>query len=320
MAIYFPNYNPTYSASKKSEPLTTRTRFGDGYEQRVNFGFNQNPKEWSLSFNVSEEDADVIEGFLNARALDCQPFDWTPPDSSTSRRWICSSWTRELFSVDRSKIDVTFKQVFEPPSPLIYGYARGSSQFIGLTYTPGAAIYPGYAPGSSSQISLAFASGSAGIPAFAPGVNLQISVSLIPGAPIPPGYAPGANLQLALAFAPGEAFVPGNGPGANLQITLALASGAATGSSGGVPTGDGSTFWQYWKYNEADERILLYEDEPAAPAAGDGAAYWSDWRPFDDEFFFYGQDAAAASSDMPAYWNRWQSWTEDPPLIFEESA
>ena len=309
---------PDFPATRNQDTLVSSLKLGDGYNQNIAFGFNAQQDIWTLQFNNrTNAERDAIRTYLRGAAR-VSSFQWQTPLGNTAR-FICKDWTVRYEGFNNNSINLTFTRVFEPPSPLIYGYARGSSQFIGLTYTPGAAIYPGYAPGSSSQISLAFASGSAGTPAFAPGVNLQISVSLIQGAAIPPGYAPGANLQLTLAFAPGEPLVPGNGPGANLQITLALASGAATGSGGGgVATADSSAFWQYWKYNEADERILLYEDEPATPAAGDGAAYWSDWRPFDDEFFFYGEDAAA-SGDMPAYWNRWQSWTEDPPLIFEQS-
>jgi phage-related protein len=110
----FPSYKPTYSASKKSDPRITTVQFGDGYQKRVAFGLNQNPKEWSLSFNVKDSDANIIEAFLDARAADAANFDWTPPDSSTSYKWVCPSWTRELFDFQRSTINVTFKQVFEP--------------------------------------------------------------------------------------------------------------------------------------------------------------------------------------------------------------
>jgi phage-related protein len=110
----FPNYNPTYSATKSSQPKIRTTQFGDGYQQRVTFGLNQNPKEWRLSFNVTDDDADVIEAFLDARAADAASFTWTPPDEAVSYKWICPSWTRELFNFDRSKIDATFTQVFEP--------------------------------------------------------------------------------------------------------------------------------------------------------------------------------------------------------------
>lgn len=109
----FPNYQPTYSANKRSEPRVRVAQFGDGYEQRVTFGINQNPKEWTLSFNVSDEDADVIEAFLDARAADAASFDWTPPGANTSYKWVCPAWNREFFDFQRSRIDATFRQVFE---------------------------------------------------------------------------------------------------------------------------------------------------------------------------------------------------------------
>jgi phage-related protein len=110
----FPAYEPTYSATKSSQPKIRTAQFGDGYQQRVTFGLNQNPKEWSLSFSVSDADADIIEAFLDARAADAASFDWSPPGDANTYKWICNSWTRELFDFERSKVDVTFMQVFEP--------------------------------------------------------------------------------------------------------------------------------------------------------------------------------------------------------------
>jgi phage-related protein len=110
----FPTYNPVYSASKSSEPRIRTAQFGDGYQQRVTFGLNQNPKEWNLTFDVTDTDADIIEAFLDDRAADAASFDWTPPDSTTSYKWICPSWNRELYEFERSKITATFRQVFEP--------------------------------------------------------------------------------------------------------------------------------------------------------------------------------------------------------------
>jgi len=110
----FPDFDPTYSATKTSKPAVRTVQFGDGYQTRLSYGLNQNPKEWSLSFNVSEADADVIEAFLDARAADSASFDWSPPDTASTYKWVCPGWTREMFSPDRSRIDVTFRQVFEP--------------------------------------------------------------------------------------------------------------------------------------------------------------------------------------------------------------
>jgi phage-related protein len=110
----FPSYRPVYTASKSSEPKTRVTKFGDGYEHRTTFGLNQNPKEWTLTFDVTDSDADTIEAFLDARAADAASFDWTPPGSNTSYKWVCPSWSRELYELQRSKINATFRQVFEP--------------------------------------------------------------------------------------------------------------------------------------------------------------------------------------------------------------
>lgn len=110
----FPDYDPVYSATKRSEPKTRTTQFGDGYQQRVSFGLNQNPKEWSLTFDLCDYEADVIEAFLDARAEDARSFDWVPPDTNQSYKWICRSWSREMYELDRSRISVTFSQVFEP--------------------------------------------------------------------------------------------------------------------------------------------------------------------------------------------------------------
>ena len=110
----FPSYNPVYSASKSSQPNIRTVQFGDGYSQRLTYGLNQNPKEWRLTFDVTDTDADTIETFLNARATDAASFDWTPPDSVTSYKWICPSWDREMYDFQRSKINVTFRQVVEP--------------------------------------------------------------------------------------------------------------------------------------------------------------------------------------------------------------
>lgn len=110
----FPNYKPVYSASKKSQAQIRTTRFGDGYEQRIVLGLNNDPKEWSLTFDVTDEDATVIEAFFEARAADAESFTWTPPDTETSYKWVCFSWDRELYEFQRSRVTATFRQVFEP--------------------------------------------------------------------------------------------------------------------------------------------------------------------------------------------------------------
>lgn len=103
---------PTYGAAKTSAPVVNRVQFGSGYEQRVTFGINQNPKIWDLTWNVSESDADGIEAFFDARG-GSEAFNWTPPGSSTSYVWVCESWNKSIPYLNRATINAQFRQVFE---------------------------------------------------------------------------------------------------------------------------------------------------------------------------------------------------------------
>ena len=109
----FPSIAPTYGAQKTSQPAVRKVQFGDGYSQRLTFGLNQNPKSWSLTWEVSEANADTIEDFLDARG-GAESFDWTPPDTATSYKWICGEWTKTIPYLNRATITATFVQVFEP--------------------------------------------------------------------------------------------------------------------------------------------------------------------------------------------------------------
>ena len=111
----FPAITASYGAQKSSKPKMRMTQFGDGYEQRTTFGLNQNPKEWNLTWqNITEANADTIETFLDARAADGASFDWTPPDSATSYKWVCQQWDKTIPYTGRATITATFRQVFEP--------------------------------------------------------------------------------------------------------------------------------------------------------------------------------------------------------------
>ena len=112
----FPSIKPTYGVQKKSAPRTRTIRFADGYEHRLLFGLEEhhNPKIFNLTFEVSETDADTIETFLDARANDSDSFDFTPPGEATSSKFVCESWNKSIPYVNRARIQVTFREVFEP--------------------------------------------------------------------------------------------------------------------------------------------------------------------------------------------------------------
>ena len=108
----FPSFCPTYGASKRSQPKVRIAQFGSGYSQRTTFGINQNPKQWDLTFDVSEAESDTIEAFLDARG-GVEAFEWTPPDETTEYKWTCSQWDKKITHSDRVLINTTFQQVFE---------------------------------------------------------------------------------------------------------------------------------------------------------------------------------------------------------------
>ena len=112
----FPSITPTYGVQKRSAPNTRTVRFADGYEHRVLFGLpeHQNPKVYSLTFEVSETDADTIETFLDARANDTTSFDFTPPGESSSSKFVCEGWNKSIPYLNRARVQATFREVFEP--------------------------------------------------------------------------------------------------------------------------------------------------------------------------------------------------------------
>ena len=83
----FPSISPTYGMRKTSSPRIRTTSFGDGYEFRALFGLplTQDPKIYDLTFNVSETEADVIEGFLRSRVNDQESFTFTPPAEGSTQ-------------------------------------------------------------------------------------------------------------------------------------------------------------------------------------------------------------------------------------------
>ena len=110
----FPSISPTYGTRKNSNPNTKVIKLGDGYESRLIFGLNQNPKTIDLTFVVSETDSDTIETFLDARALDKASFTFTPPAESSSSQFVCESWSKSIPYNNRAVITTTFREVFEP--------------------------------------------------------------------------------------------------------------------------------------------------------------------------------------------------------------
>ena len=111
----FPSIEPSYGFTKSQTPLKQVVKLGDGYEQRLKVGLNQNPFQLSVAFNnITETDADTIETFLTARADDNASFDFTAPGESASKKYICDSHRKVIRFPNRASITCEFREVFEP--------------------------------------------------------------------------------------------------------------------------------------------------------------------------------------------------------------
>lgn len=103
---WLPDYQPTVEI----EPRVKTSRFGDGYEQRVEDGINTQPKAWHLTFGVrSRAEAVAIRAFLRAHAS--TSFDWADPDGETLR-YVCRSHSHQINGHNNEIISAVFRQVF----------------------------------------------------------------------------------------------------------------------------------------------------------------------------------------------------------------
>ena len=106
-------FTPSFTASLEEQPIIRRVKFGDGYEQRLPYGLNTQPKKWSLQFlNRTDTERDNILTFLRARGA-AESFDWTDPNGYVGK-WICAQWNLSQVSCNFNNITATFEEVFEP--------------------------------------------------------------------------------------------------------------------------------------------------------------------------------------------------------------
>lgn len=116
MAVF--DWTESASTALTEEPRISRTRYGDGYEERAPDGLNPIRQMWSLQFRaVDRQAADDIVAFFRARVgvQGLEAFDWTPLWATVPIRVVCRSWSRTQAEVyTESDINATFEQVFEP--------------------------------------------------------------------------------------------------------------------------------------------------------------------------------------------------------------
>tara|TARA_Y100000401_G_C8147161_1_gene137763 strand:- start:79 stop:441 length:363 start_codon:yes stop_codon:yes gene_type:complete len=110
------NLQPSYGFTKTLKPKTIVIKMGDGYERRTTLGLptNQDPMIISVDFNnLSETDSDTIETFLAQRVIDNAAFDFTPPNESSSSKFVYEGHSKQIKYPNRADIKITMRQVFQ---------------------------------------------------------------------------------------------------------------------------------------------------------------------------------------------------------------
>ena len=110
-------WKPSYNAKINLKPRIKVNRFGNGYEQRVNDGINNNLMELTLNFdNRSEIEAVSILHFLNARNAQ-QAFIYNLPtiyaksNSNLNTEFVCPEWSPTYISYNNYSIEAIFIEV-----------------------------------------------------------------------------------------------------------------------------------------------------------------------------------------------------------------
>ena len=109
----FPITNPVYNTRINARPKVNTLSFGDGFDQRLTEGLNQNPLSVNLTFELSQTDANTAITFLNARVEDGASFDYTLPSETSSRKFVCTSFPRSIPFLNRVTLSCVFREVFE---------------------------------------------------------------------------------------------------------------------------------------------------------------------------------------------------------------
>lgn len=112
-------FTPDFDANESHEPRVRKTQFADGgYEHRLRFGLNTDPKVYDLTFGSrNDSEADQIEAFFKDQAS-AEAFDWTTSVEATRNLLT--------YTDDPSQSIWSKSQITSIASGII-GYAGGSN-------------------------------------------------------------------------------------------------------------------------------------------------------------------------------------------------
>lgn len=102
---------PSSGSSLSVKPNVKPVQFGDGYEQRIPSGINNQPRKWALEFRKGTlSQCQAVFDFLTARGGE-ESFYWTPPIGAQGV-FVCREWSVAILSPSVWNIGATFEEVF----------------------------------------------------------------------------------------------------------------------------------------------------------------------------------------------------------------
>ena len=111
MAIHTLPAIPISEGGRLSEdPQVDKVRFGDGYELRSKQGLNHIRLKRSVPWrSISAAQRNTLRNFFRARA-GTEPFNWTLPEETTPRQWVCAKWSSTRQPGDLWHVDADFEE------------------------------------------------------------------------------------------------------------------------------------------------------------------------------------------------------------------
>lgn len=117
--VLYPNFwwKPSYASSISNRPRTLINVFGNGYQQRISDGLNNNLIEISLGFeNRSEKETVSILHFLKERNAKESfiynlPTIYAKSNSNLNTMFICLEWNVNFISYNNYSITASFNEV-----------------------------------------------------------------------------------------------------------------------------------------------------------------------------------------------------------------
>jgi phage-related protein len=102
-------WRPQDNYEVSHEPRVKVIKFGDGYEQRIKDGINNQLKRYQLNFVEIADIGHEINAFLQARGA-VESFTWRASDDNQLRTFVCRSWTVNRHK-SRWSVSCTFEEV-----------------------------------------------------------------------------------------------------------------------------------------------------------------------------------------------------------------